>query len=143
MKISSNNFQLAEFGRNVIRVEVETGTKVEDLLEPNCWSNVANRLHRGDKVEVVTQDLSLYAEFIVQVAARTYARLALLKSYNLDKRGSEAPVDQEFYVRWSSPHTKFRIHRTLDKSVIRDGFESADEARAWLAENLPALKSVA
>lgn len=141
MKLTQDRFKLAESVRMTHVITPHHGTTVDQLLDPAYWTHVSAKMHAGDHIEAVAEDGSWFAELFVVRAERNWAKVALLRKVDLVATSVEVnPADfEEFYVKWSGPVSKFRVHRKKDKEVLRDGFESADTANAWLTEHRKAL----
>lgn len=141
MKITQDRFKLAETVRMTHVIAPHQGTKVEDLTDPAYWAHVSAKMHAGDHIEAVAEDGTWFAELLVVRAERNWAKVALLRKVDLVATSVEVnPADfEEHYVKWGGVTTKFRVHRKKDKEVLRDGFDSAELANAWLAEHRKTL----
>lgn len=117
----------------------------EDLLKPECWAHVAQLLRPGYRIEVLAEDGSYFAELLVVSAGRLWAKVAVLRKIDLTEAVGEAPAqgaDTVMSIMWSGPHSKFRVIRqnaSGGKDVMRDGFETREEASVWMAEHIKAL----
>lgn len=141
MKITKDRFKLAESVRRTHVVTPHHGTTLEEVMKPEYWAHIAAELKAGSHIEVVAEDGSWFAELFVVHAERLWAKMALLRKVDLVATATEVnPADfEEFYVKWSGPVSKFRVHRKKDKEVLRDNFETADAANAWLADHKKAM----
>jgi hypothetical protein len=110
-------------------VVVPAETTVEDLLNPIFWSHVAGSTFHGDMnfVLVHWEDRSQLAELYVRQYYSTSAKMELLKHYEFDK-SDVLIVPDKYEVKWTGPHTKFRITRKEDNQIIQDGFGLRDDA---------------
>jgi len=141
-KINANEVQGADFGRRAFVHTPADGVSVEDMLEPGYWAAVAGKLGFGDRLEVLPQNGSYHAELVVLDVGKTWAKMGLVHSVLFNKKANtrqvanpvETPVEESAggtYVKWSSPHTKFRVHDAKTREVLKDGFVTADAAKAW------------
>ena len=58
-------FTSAEYRQNVWFATPARGTTVQDLLRREFWANVAQQVRVPDKIIVMLEDKSLYAELVV------------------------------------------------------------------------------
>jgi hypothetical protein len=56
MKILVPNFTLAEYARNIWRINALHGQSMDDFKNPESWAHVAANFKRFDEVEVVAED---------------------------------------------------------------------------------------
>lgn len=131
MKVTQ--IQGAEFVRNVFAISVPAGTKVADILAPECWMHVASKLSKGDRLEIYPEEGAYFAELIVVAAGKNWARVVLAREISLEAADTSVPIGEELYTKWSTPTTGFRVHRRLDKQVLKDGFPTKEEADKWIA----------
>lgn len=132
MKLTS--IKKAEFVRNVFAVVVPAGTDFQDFEKPENLAHIAASLHRGDRIEVATEDGLKFAEFYVVAAGKNWARLSVINSRDFNEHSQTAPPDSEFYITWGSEKTQFRVHRKSDKQVLKSGFTTKELAEAWFKE---------
>lgn len=138
--LAPNSLSIAEYTRTVHFTFVPVGTSKADILTPAFWTHVTNKLKTNDIIEVMCEDGSWRAELIVTQMDRVWAKVKELSFVELSAGDKGDTPDAEFAVRWSGPHTKFRVIRAADKAVIKDGFEAVEAGQAWLADYLKALK---
>lgn len=129
-----NSISAAEFTRNVFAVVVPAETKVADILAPHCWTHVAAKLQRGDRLEIYPEDGQYFAELIVVSAGKNWAQVVLAREIPLDHSVTSTMPSDEYYVTYGSPSTLFRVQRKSDKKVLKDGFENKKVAQTWIDE---------
>ena len=129
-----NSIKSAEFARNVFAVVVPAETKIADILAPHCWTHIASKLQRGDRVEIYPEDGKYFAELIVVSAGKNWAQVVLAREIPLDVEATSEMPSDEYYITYGSPSTLFRVHRKSDKKVLKDGFENKKLAQAWIDE---------
>lgn len=71
--LNETRFYGREFRQAEWLVIAEKGTTIEDLNRKEFWANVAQKLREPDKICVIAEDRSFYAEFVVFVAAHNWA----------------------------------------------------------------------
>lgn len=136
MKIIAPRFKPVEYCRTVYQATPEPGTTLEELLKPGYWSHVAAKLRKGDRIEVVTEDGTYFAEFFVKHANKIEAHVALLRENQIAKPQSKADdldLDKMFpehSIRYAGG--KWRILRKDDKAVLKGELKSKEEAILWL-----------
>tara|TARA_R110000868_G_scaffold411755_1_gene708898 strand:- start:17797 stop:18267 length:471 start_codon:yes stop_codon:yes gene_type:complete len=129
-----------DFVRQIHCATAFDDTKPEDLLIPEYWAHVAASLHPWDRVEVVANDGSWWAELMVLDCGRNYARMAIMRDFDLSGKTNQAPLDMKAYtVKHRGPHSKWSVIRISDGAVVHEGSEKQDMADAWLKNHLIAL----
>ena len=137
-KIHPSRFKPSDGVRNVWVVVPEEGVPYEALLEDAYWAHVADKLRPMDRIEVLPEDGSYFAELIVRSAGRLYADVAELRKVMLDTAATASP-DNRYEVRWKGPHHKHAVVRIADGSVMQAGFDNKDGAMHWLSQNMRSL----
>lgn len=127
----------AEFVRQVWRIVVPAGTKVADMLKPAYWGHVAPQLRPGDLIESVTEDNSLFCEFLVRYSRRLEASVSLLREVQLVPPTITEQEVAEYQVVFRGARSKHTVLK--GQSVIKDGFDTDGQAKAWLTDYLKGL----
>lgn len=147
MSANPNRFNLAEFRSETWLATPESGTKIEDMLQPSYWAHVSGRLKPLSKIDVYPESGEFFATLLVVRASRTEAVVKLLYINRFDETGtSELPETsgesddiEELEVTWGGPSSKFRVVRKKDKVVLKDGFSSKEEANLYKTDYIKAL----
>lgn len=141
-KLNPGDHAYAEFARQVHRVTPVEGTKLEELREPEYWSHVAGKMHQHDRIEVLPQGGEWFAELLVISCSKVHVKVAVLNSVRLtapkgkeDAGKDNPPADEVFDLQFKGPQRKWSIIRKSDKAVVKENFESKDDAAAWLSSN--------
>lgn len=134
VKITAAALHPAEYARTVYMVRVENHVLVADLLKPAFWTHVAAQLKKLDRVEVVPEDGSWYAEFMVLSVSANTARVVPLRVIQVD--GTPISAIEDYYVKWGNAGTKFRVHRKADKAIMASGFDTSEDAQAHIEKLL-------
>lgn len=140
VKLNEANLRQAEYIRTVYHVKVEPNVTVDDIVKPIFWTHCAGSLRIGDRVEIMPQDSSWFAEFMVMSVGNNWARVAMLRFTKFDSEAPSGAALEEYAIRWGSPTTKNRVIRMKDKSVVRDGFDTREQAQAFIDEIQKAVK---
>lgn len=146
IKLNTSNLREAEYERKIYAVTPEHGTTIEQMLDPAYWANVGYKFKPGDRIEVISEDSTWFAELLVIAAARLWAKVSTLRFVELTTavagdatKTSTPPADSAFddyIIKWGTGSTKFRVVRKQDKEVIREGFATKRDAEAWLLDHL-------
>jgi len=127
----------SSYSRNVWFIKSVNESKVEDLLEPNYWSNVAQVLRAGDRIEVVPDDRHYFVELFVLGASKNWAKVVLLRNITLYK-DNEKEVGTEFVIDFGGPH-KWRVRTTTGDVLVKD-LETKEAASIWLEKHKKDMK---
>lgn len=138
-QLATDRIQLAQHVRNEWHVTPEYGTPVEALLEPQYWAHISSKLRPRDRIEVDAEDGSYYVELKVVDAGRLYAKVVVLRrcDFTIDAETEEQAPD--YKIMWAGPHAKWRIVRTKDKGLVKDGLETRQAAELYLASHEKAM----
>jgi len=135
----------AEFERTIYTVTPEHGTQFEAMLQPKYWANVAYKFKPGDRIEVTAENGEWYAELMVIACARLWAKVAPLRFVELTEAApageaaAESDPANDYKVGWGGNSAKWRVTRESDKQVLRDKFQTREEAESWLKDYLKAV----
>lgn len=131
-----NCLKYAEHVRQVHHAEPAYDDTKEDLLRREYWVHFAPKLRPGDKLEMLWQGGTQYAEAIVIDADKHGASI----DFVIDPLKLQASVieSENFEVKWSGPHSKWRVVRISDGEVMQDRFESESAGQRFIATTLKA-----
>lgn len=133
MKILAPSINLAEYARNVWRVTALHGQSIDDFKDPESWAHVAFNFKRFDKVELIAEDGSFYAEGVVLKITKTSAMVKFYLQHEMSEK-VETTTDSAYYAEFAG-RAKWRVVRRSDSEVVESHLETKDEARA-LADKL-------
>lgn len=136
--IRESRVKLTEFARQSHHVVPEEGTKFDDILREEYWAAVAVGFKPGDLIEIHAEDGSFFAELYVRACGRNWAKMALLRKVELEPIEA-AVASPEFEAAWKGPHRKFAVIRLSDSAIIRDGFETREQAGEYIKSHTKAL----
>lgn len=141
-RLAPPRLKLAEFVRSPFRAEPPAGTPLEAVLAPDYLGHVAERLRPGDKLEILPECMSYYAEALVVDATKLSARLAVtLGPIPLDA-GEQVLASDEFEARWISPAVRFGVVRKADEALVAKRLATKADADQWIAQRV-GMKAVA
>lgn len=137
-QLASNRLQFAEHRRNIYTVTPEAGTPYDALLKDGYWAHVSAKLRSGDRIEVLAEDGSYFAELLVLDAGRLYAKVAELRHVKLDVvEVQEGDLMLEgLEVKWQGPHLKWCVLRGKDR--LKDTMDKAS-AIQWMKNHVRAV----
>lgn len=144
MSLREKNFGPAEYSMTEFCANPELGTMPEDLLKPQYWAHVANKLKPLDVIQVRAEDGSYYAQMLVRDRGRSWVKVAFLPGYPLMFQDivnvPAMDVGGEFEVVWKGPQNKFRVVRKSDNHTMKEGFTDKESARKWVVEHIKTLE---
>lgn len=138
-KLLGKELKEANHVRNVWSANVPAGTRLESLSYPEFWANVSARFRPNDRIEIMPPDGAYFAEFIVRSAGPNWAHVEILRVHKFVSAESVVNKAQSHEIKWGSPKTKFRVWRLSDKTVVKDGFDTPEQAAEWVAANEKAV----
>jgi len=140
--LNPNGLKLAEFARSQYRVVVDNEVAHEDVLKPEFWVHVASKLQitgegANPLIEVMPKDGSWFALLIVVSASNVHAKCVSVLYKQLEKKAvtKKMAEDPDFDVKNKGGDKKFTIIRKADKAIVKEGFNTGEEALFWLDEN--------
>jgi len=136
VQLAQGRFKNVEFVRKTWHATPAEGHTFEDVLNPEYWSHMANKVKVGDHIEVLPEDQTYWALLMVTDVGRVAARVMVLHQVqfkeNLPVPGESVPA--EFEVAWKGPQMKWAVIRLSDRSVVLRDFPSREEASKALVE---------
>jgi len=141
MALMQDKLNQAEYVRSVFAVTLPYGTPFDDIKNPAFWAHTAAKLHPTDRIEIMDEEGTYFAEVMVSSCARNWAKVSVLRFHELAEslpEGRSSAVDTlkdkmaEYEVDWTQ-NTKARVVRKSDREVIKENFASKADATKWLA----------
>jgi len=136
IQLSPPRLKLAEFVRSHFRVEPEAGTPIDAVLDPEFLAHVAGRLGPGDRLEILPECMTYYAEALVVDATPLSARVQLVLGPVALAAGEQVLASDIFDARWISPTVRFGVIRKSDGAVMAKQFETKADAERWIAQRV-------
>lgn len=110
-------------------------TPFEDLLRPDYWAHVAANILPGDRIDVLAEDMSYFAELLVVDASRQWVKVKLLRKTELSSEESQPiEADDEHEVKWRG-NRRWSVVRKADGAILQEELSSKSAAYAWLSEH--------
>ena len=127
--------KLAQYERQDWIANAEPHHTIEDILKPGYWSHMAAQMVPYDHIEVRAEDGSWVAYLLVVQSDRLWAKVVLTSKIDLVSADEMPSATPQHKVEWKGPQRRFGVVRTDDSEVVRDGFQTKDEARLWMREH--------
>lgn len=139
--LEPNRVRGGDFIRVVYCATAFDDTKPEDLLKPEYWAHCAQTFKPWDRIEVVANDGTWWAEYQVMEAGRAWARMFMMRKHYLTTADvAQSQVQLTAYeVKHRGPHCKWSVVRKADKTVVHEFEDTRDGAEGWLKSHLAAL----
>lgn len=138
-QLSPGRLQGQEFVMTRHCVTLEEGTTLEDIKDSAFWAHVAPRLKPYDQITVRTDDGLWWAELLVLVVGRTFAKVKVLQHVPLsttDVDMSVADKIEGYEVKYRGPLCEWSVLRTKDGQLLSEKHKTKGHAQAWLNEHL-------
>lgn len=133
--ISPNGLSPIGYTRNSWDAIAARGVTLADVLVPEYWLHIAQQLRPNDKIEILCEDGTWWAQLFVINADRTWAKVHVLNNHDLTQARTNQPLREEdnYDVDWT-PSGKWTITKKSQKGQppLKDGFLSKLEALQWL-----------
>lgn len=147
-RILQKDCKLVEFAHRRWAAALQEGQTLEDALTPEFWADVARGDGRGmlagDVIEVRSFDHSFFAELYARKVDAGTALVALISRTDFVDRAADAKPAKGGDVlapRWNVGKRTFDVIRSSDKVIVSEGHKLKEDAQAWIAEHLRALKA--
>jgi hypothetical protein len=116
-----------DFARTRYTAVIPYGTPFEEILEPEYWAFHGNVLRAGDHIECEEQGGAYYAHLQVRQTGINAVHVREVYSKRFETDALEEP-EAMFDVKWAGPAAKYRVIRTSDGKVIKEGIEDKSVA---------------
>ena len=140
-QLSPARFKGGEYVRSVWIAIAEQEHTREHFKDRNYWSHASQKLKPYDHIEVVRDDGTLYAEYLVLEVGRGWANVHELAYHSLtskDVAQTQVANIQGYEIKWNGPHNKWIVVREVDQAKIHEQCATREEATLWLTEHLKA-----
>jgi hypothetical protein len=143
--LNSKRFGNSEHKRTIWDADAAVGDTLLDLMRPDYWSNIARHLKSKDRIEVVCEDNSYFAELYVFSAGTNWVKVGLLRyevfAENAATNGLTMQGTPEYKITHGGNVHKWRVIRLADGECITKNtpFITQREAEDWLLNYRKAL----
>lgn len=139
-RLHFGRLQAVNHARRELSADIPAGTSLETILEPSYWAHHTRDIQAGDVVEALCEDGRWEASLRVMFVATDAVRLVV--RWKAEYQDAGAVVESETYeVKWINIGKKYGVMRRDDRTVIKDGFRTADMAHGFLKTHLAELRT--
>ena len=147
MALMQDKLKQADYVRNVFAATIPQGTEFNEILNPAFWAHTSNKLHPTDRIEIMDEEGTYFAEVMVVSCAKNWAKVSVLRFHELSEAipDSKATTAEElkakkleYKIDWTQD-TKARVIRLADKQVLQENFPSKADAEKWLTSYLTSM----
>jgi hypothetical protein len=142
-KLGPFELHTAESVEGAYVAKPEEGTTLAEMLVPEYWATVAQKLRQGTIISVWPQGFEWYARLVVRDVGSFAARVALLPGYPLhfDAKAAlmAAPETPAGYEISYLGKRGWAVKRLKDGVVVKEGERDRISAAAWLDRELKTL----
>lgn len=139
MQVKPRDMKQAEMARTAYFVFVDKGVTKEDLLDPTTWAHVGHSLKMNDKIEVLAEDGSVYAELLVASSGVNFAKVRLIQFVRFDGPVTPEKEGDDYEATFISNRYKFGVRRLADNQWLVKDLDTQADAEAWLANHRKAI----
>lgn len=139
IKLRGADMTEAEVKRTSFVATAAMGVTVKDMLNPIYWANVARRLKIRDRIEVMAEDGSFVAEFMVIERHNAAAKVVTIFYLELRKKDVAEVVEEDYTLKYRGINKRWSVIRNADSVVLHEGSDSKELAAAWLSEHKKAM----
>ena len=138
--INPARMESAEYKRTTWVAIATPGSTPIDLMRPEYWAHVAEKMKVWDKIEIRANDGAWYAEVVVVDVSRQWARINPLLVVDLttkDVSMSQAAAMNkaaQYTVVHRGEHCKWSVVRNSDMQVVHEFEETQAGAMAWMTD---------
>jgi hypothetical protein len=142
-RLPASRIALQETKYNCWSAELPINHTVRDILNETYWAHFAKNLKKGDEIRAEAADGSFLVRLYVRATGTNWARVTLIgdvSKLSSDRLGAD---DENFDVEFPDEATKWCVRRKIDKSIVKQGFPTKDDAETWLAGHVGSLEGAA
>lgn len=149
-KATNPQIQIAEFTRVVYSHTPSEDVTLDDVLVPSYWTHVATKFKPGTRIEVLSADMTWFAELLVIDSSRSHASVAVLRQVKVALPARKAApaagaeldfVEKGYEVKFAGQEKKYRVIRKSDKKELKDGFPTEDLGWEFVRNHIKAIEA--
>lgn len=136
--IKERYFKEQAFRQNTWIATPEKGVRLEDVLKPEFWANVAKLLRAPDKIIVMAEDKSFYCELVVFDSYATRAEVRVFGEPIFDDPAKRHIAESDYGVVDGGLNKRWTIIQKSDGRELKaDGtLHTREAAEIWLRDYL-------
>lgn len=136
--LNSKRFGNSEHKRTIWDADSAAGDTLADLMRPDYWANVARNLRPKDRIEIICEDNSYFAELYVFECAVNWAKVGLLRYEEFAENAAEHGLNNfgvpEYDISYGGNYHKWRVKRNSDGEVLVAQLPTEKAAQDWIFE---------
>ena len=130
----AERFERAQHKRNVHQFVLPDGDTLKDAVEQDYWVHIAQKLTVLDRIEIVPDDGSFYAELMVRSLQFGMVVTGVINDVRFDEYSEDRPEAQQNYrVEFKGPHEKYCVFQ--QDQLLISKLETQGVADRWLANH--------
>jgi hypothetical protein len=133
-----NSLKQAQAVFNRWHVTVEADRDPNDLKDPAVWAHMASKLRPLDRITVDWEDGSRWMELRVYDAGPNWAKVMPYDGQELEPRLTREVSIGNLKVGWGGLSSKYRVIRSGDNAVLKDGMATMGEAVQFAEQHIRA-----
>lgn len=123
---------------NIFFVTADEGTTIDDVMKPTYWAHVCRQLKPFHEITVICADGSWRAHLLVRSVGATHANVHKLDYTSFDE--AETSSEETPYIaKYRGPSHMHCVVRKDNGAVEKTGFQTANDARAWIMAQMQAM----
>ena len=126
VKILEGRFGLASYLSNVWRITTPDDVTEKDIMRPEFWAHVANRLRPCDEIIVIPDNQKFRLHLIITGSGKQWAKVEKLSRHDFKTESED--VGSPHMIKWRGPVAKWSVIRKSDGAIMRDRLESDEDA---------------
>lgn len=130
---------LAEHKHTIFFVVPEDGVTEDDILNPEFWAHVSQRMKPCDEIKVYSEDGRTRWHLHVAASGRNWAKVHLLTKHEFKSATLDDLADDGLAVKYRNPHSRYAVIKKASGEVIKDRFDTEDQAATYLREHRKTL----
>lgn len=136
LQLHASAYGLAQFKHAEHALMLPAGFPYEALSNRDAWCHIGIKFKPGDIVHVRDEPGTFYARLYVRAADRLWVDAFEIERVSLvSKAILDATPKDGLAVKWRGPKGKWAVVREIDNEALKGGFQSADEAAAWMTDH--------
>lgn len=134
-ELLERNFGLAEVRRNIWLASAEGDVTEDDVTNHAYWAHVSRLMNPSDEIIIIPASNEWRMHLYVLSVDSVGAAVAVLAKHDFREMATEAlDAGDAFTVRWRGPYDRFGVVRKDTGEVIKAGFQSKEDALAFLRD---------
>lgn len=122
---TQGSFRKREFGTTFWLHTMPNGTPFSRALEPDYWVLMARSVTPGDRIEIMPEDATFFAELLVRATTDRTVRVHVLRHVEIPDDSTPRP-ELSFSVIYRGPNKRYCVMRNGE--IVQDGYATAEAA---------------